>query len=209
PGVVILIQFIAFLFIGALLFAYYKPYLLPSYATGLAAAPFMKADQVFPDFIVHHVPSGLSGLLVAAVLAAATSPSVNSIAATALADLYQPFVPDREDAHYLRVSRILTIVAGLAQIGVALALQGTARSAVDRALAVASLINGPILGVFLLANFRRASRGAAIAGMIGGITVVSLVAFATKVAWPWYTVIGALTTVGVGTLVSVFTTGES
>src|SRR5205823_12763719 len=51
-GVVILIQFIGFLFIGALLFAYYKPSLLPSYATGLAAAPFMKAVQVFPDFLI-------------------------------------------------------------------------------------------------------------------------------------------------------------
>ncbi len=208
-GAVILMQFIGFLTIGVLLFAYYRPDHLAGYATLAAAAPFHSPDQVFPDFIVHHVPSGLSGLLVAAVLAAATSPSVNSIAATALADLYQPFVPNRDDSHYLRVSRILTIAAGLAQIGVVLALQGTARSAVDRALAVASLINGPILGVFLLANFRRASRAAAIAGMIGGITVVSLVAFATKVAWPWYTVIGAVTTIGVGAMFSAITPAKS
>jgi len=83
-------------------------------------------------------------LLVAAVLAAATSPSVNSIAATAFRSL--PTCRSRRaDTHYLSVSRVLTVVAGLAQIGVALALQGQARSAVDTALGVASLINGPIL----------------------------------------------------------------
>ena len=208
-GAVVLAQFVGFLTIGVLLFAFYRPDLLPNYATLAPASPFHSPDQVFPDFIVHHVPSGLSGLLVAAVLAAATSPSVNSIAATALSDLYQPSVRDRDDAHYLRVSRILTIAAGLAQITVALLLQGTARSAVDRALGVASLINGPILGVFLLANFRRAGHGAAIAGMLAGIAVVSTVALATSVAWPWYTVIGALVTVTVGTTFSAFVSRQN
>ena len=203
-GVIILVQFVGFLTIGMLLFAYYRPDLLAHYATLAPAAPFHSPDQVFPDFIVKHVPSGLSGLLVAAVLAAATSPSVNSIAATALSDLYQPLVRERDDAHYLKVARILTIAAGLAQITVALVLQGSARSAVDRALAIASLINGPILGVFLLANFRRAGYGAAIAGMIAGIAGVSTVAFGTHVAWPWYTVIGALLTVAVGAIFSAF-----
>jgi len=201
-GAVILAQFIGFLFIGALLFAFYRPFALPGYAAGAIAAPFHATDQVFPDFIIHHVPSGLSGLLVAAVLAAATSPSVNSIAATALADLYQPVVRGRSDEHYLRVSRILTVIAGVAQISVALALQGTTRSAVDTALAVASLINGPILGVFLLANFRRAGSIAAFSGMLCGIATVTIVWLQTPIAWPWYTVVGAMTTVLSGTIVA-------
>ena len=203
-GAVIFFQFIGFLFIGVLLFAYYRPYELPNYLTGPAAAPFRASDQVFPDFIIHHVPSGVSGLLVAAVLAAATSPSVNSIAATALADLYQPIVRDRSDGHYLRVSRVLTIAAGLAQISVALALSGTARAAVDTALSVASLINGPILGVFLLSSTGRGRQTAAFAGMLTGIAVVTTVWLATPIAWPWYTVIGSLTTLGVGSAVATF-----
>ncbi|HEY8712875.1 MAG TPA: hypothetical protein VIM68_08380, partial [Thermoanaerobaculia bacterium] len=162
------------------------------------------SDQVFPDFIIHHVPSGISGLLVAAVLAAATSPSVNSIAATALADLYQPIVRDRSDGHYLRVSRVLTIAAGLAQICVALALSGTAQAAVNTALSVASLINGPILGVFLLSSTGRGGQTAAFAGMLLGIAVVTTVWLATPIAWPWYTVIGSLTTLGVGSAVASF-----
>ncbi len=66
------------------------------------------------------MPSGLSGLVVAAIFAAALSSSLNSIAATAVNDLYKPFRPRRDDKHYLRVSHWLTLVWGLMQIGVAL-----------------------------------------------------------------------------------------
>lgn len=204
-GLVILVQFVGFLFIGALLFAYYRPDRLAGYLTGPAAAPFHGSDQVFPDFIINHLPTGISGLLVAAVLAAATSPSVNSIAATAMADLYRPVVKHREDTHYLRVSRILTVVAGLAQIGVALVLSGTAQAAVNTALSVASLINGPILGVFLLSSVtHRGGQKAAFAGMLTGIVAVTSVWLFTPIAWPWYAVIGSLTTLIVGYAVSTF-----
>ena len=199
-GVVILLQFIAFLTIGVLLFAYYHPYTLPGYLTGPAAAPFTSSDQVFPDFIIHHVPTGLCGLIVAAVLAAATSPSTNSIAATAVADIYQPLVRGKSDEHYLRTARVLTVVAGLAQVSVALMLLGTTRAAVDTALGVASLINGPILGVFLLARTRRGGPAAAFIGMSAGIAAVTCVWLLTKIAWPWYSVVGSVTTVLVGML---------
>ena len=201
-GLVILVQFIGFLFIGALLFAYYRPDLLPGYATGAPAFPFTTPDQVFPDFIINHVPTGLSGLIIAAVLAAATSPSTNSIAATAVNDLYQPLVRDRSDAHYLRVSRLLTIVAGIAQITVALMLIGQKGSAVNTALGVASLINGPILGVFLLSAMQREGSTAAFAGMLTGIAAVTSVWLWTPIAWPWYAVIGSLTTLAVGYVLS-------
>jgi solute:Na+ symporter, SSS family len=208
-GVVVLVQFVGFLFIGVLLFGYYHPSTLAGYATGPAAFPFRTPDQVFPDFIVHHIPSGLSGLLVAAVLAAATSPSVNSIAATAVSDLYQPLVRGRGDAHYLRVSRVLTIVAGIAQIGVALAMQGQARSAVDTALGVASLINGPILGVFLLGSAKRGGPRSALIGMSCGLATVLYLHFGTAVAWPWYTVVGSLVTLAIGASAAPLDAAES
>jgi Na+/proline symporter len=201
-GGVILVQFIGFLFIGALLFAFYRPDRLPGYVTGPPAFPFTTPDQVFPDFIINHVPSGLSGLIIAAVLAAATSPSVNSIAATAVNDLYQPLVRDRSDHHYLRVSRILTVVAGLAQISVALMLIGQKGSAVNTALGVASLINGPILGVFLLSALQREGSTAAFVGMLAGIAAVTSVWLWTPLAWPWYAVVGSLTTLAVGYVLS-------
>jgi len=201
-GVVILVQFIGFLFIGALLFAFYRPDHLAAYATGPAAAPFAKPDQVFPDFIINHVPSGLSGLIIAAVLAAATSPSVNSIAATAVNDLYQPLVQHRGDQHYLKVSRVLTVIAGILQISVALGLMGVQESAVNTALGVASLINGPILGVFLLSALQREGSAAAFTAMLTGIAVVTAVWLWTPLAWPWYAVVGSMTTLAVGMALS-------
>ena len=149
----VLAQFVGFLFIGVLLFAFYRPDRL---AGGGPAAPFRAADQVFPDFITRHLPTGLSGLVVAAIFAAAMSSSLNSIAAAFTEDLYKPFVPRATDSHILRVSRIVTIVAGIVQIVVGLALRHQTESALSTALSVASLINGPVLGVFLLGSMRRA-----------------------------------------------------
>ncbi|HYP52278.1 MAG TPA: sodium:solute symporter, partial [Pyrinomonadaceae bacterium] len=117
-GAVVLAQFIGFLFIGVLLFAFYGPHRDPASATlaaGTATLPLegafqpVNTDRVFPDFITKHMPSGLSGLVVAAIFAAALSSSLNSIAATAVNDLYKPFRPRRDDRHYLKVSRWLTL----------------------------------------------------------------------------------------------------
>jgi len=184
-GFVVLVQFAAFLFIGVLLYAFYG-----------SRAPVTAADQVFPHFIANHLPPGLSGLVVAAILAAAMSSSLSAIAATVVGDLMRP----RDERRKMRLSRVIIVVAGLAQIAVGVALQYTARSALGTALAVASLINGPILGVFFLGGTKRAGTAGALAGMMAGILAVSLVAFTTKVAWPWYAVVGSVTTWVVGML---------
>jgi SSS family transporter len=192
-GVVVLVQFVMFLFIGVLLFAYY------------GAREFAAPDQVFPHFIANGLPVGLSGLVVAAILAAAMSSSLNAIAATIVADLLRP----RDDRHAMRLSRILTVVAGVAQIAVGIAMQRTDRSALNIALSIASLINGPILGVFFLGATKRATTPAALAGMCAGLVAVTLVAFTTKVAWPWYAVVGSLTTFAAGMIASWISTGRS
>lgn len=199
-GVVVFLQFVGFLFIGVLLFAFYRPFQTPGYADGPAAAPFAAPDQIFPDFIVNQLPPGIAGLVVAAIFAAAMSSSLSAIASTAIADLYAPVVRDRDDRHYLRTSKLFTVIAGIAQIFVALAMQHQARSALDQALSVASLINGPILGVFFLSTSRRAGTAAALAGMTAGLAAVLYLRFGTTVAWPWYTVVGSLTTLIVGAL---------
>jgi solute:Na+ symporter, SSS family len=191
-GVVVLLQFTGFLLIGLLLFAFYRPFENGWVLTG---------DRVFPDFITRHLPSGLSGLVVAAIFAAAMSSSLNSIAATAVSDLYRPLAPGRDDRHYLSVSRWLTLIAGAAQIGVAIGIRHMTRSALDAALAVASILNGPVLGVFLLGAFsKRAGSVAAFAGMAAGLLAVVSVWRLTPVAWPWYTLVGSVTTLAAGSL---------
>ena len=186
-GVVVLAQFAAFLFIGVLLFAFYGEH-----------APVAAPDQVFPHFIANHLPVGLSGLVVAAILAAAMSSSLNSIAATVVADLMRP----RDERRAMRLSRVVTVLAGIVQIAVGLTLQYTTRSALNTALSVASLINGPILGVFFLGATKRARTPAALIGMTAGIAAVSAVAFLTTVAWPWYAVVGSVVTFAAGMIAS-------
>jgi SSS family transporter len=205
-GAVVFAQFIGFLFIGVLLFAFYAPYTDPAYgslASGVATLPTglggtfqtVGGDRVFPDFITKFMPSGLSGLVVAAIFAAALSSSLNSIAATAVNDLYKPFRPKRDDKHYLRVSHWLTLLWGVIQIGVALIAMRQNRSALDQALSVASLINGPVLGVFLVGTFlRRVSEPPALIGMLTSMVVMLYIRFWTPIAWTWYVLIGSLVT---------------
>jgi SSS family solute:Na+ symporter len=195
-GGIVLAQFIGFLFIGVLLFAFYHPFTDPGYATAANTAfPFTGGDRVFPDFITKYMPTGLSGLVVAAIFAAAMSSSLNSIAATAVNDLYKPFRSNRDDKHYLKVSHVLTLVWGVVQIGVALVVRNQPGSALNMALSIASLINGPILGVFLVGTFlRRVSQPPALIGMLVSIASMLYVFFATKIAWTWYVFLGSLIT---------------
>jgi SSS family solute:Na+ symporter len=205
-GAVILAQFIGFLFIGVLLFAFYAPFASPQYAqSGIPVAfPFAKGDLVFPDFITHHMPSGLSGLVVAAIFAAALSSSLNSIAATAINDLYKPFKREISDRQLVRRAGWLTVIVGIIQIIVAIAFMTTDESALGLALSVASLINGPILGVFLVGTFlKRADETHALVGMIASIGLMLYVLLGTRIAWTWYALIGSLTTLVVAFLASL------
>jgi SSS family solute:Na+ symporter len=196
-GAVVFAQFVGFLTIGVLLFAFYEPYANAAYAQMPVTYPFAGSDRVFPDFITKFLPSGLSGLVVAAIFAAALSSSLNSIAATAVNDLYKPFKPNRSDRHYLKVSHVLTVFWGVVQIGVALFAVFTRQkqSALDQALSIASLINGPVLGVFLVGTFlKRVSEKPALVGMVAGCILMLYVRFYTPIAWTWYVLLGSAIT---------------
>lgn len=216
-GLVVLGQFIGFLFIGVLLFAFYAPYKAAEYVqagvagSGIAATfPFLKGDQVFPNFITEHMPAGLSGLVVAAIFAAALSSSLNSIAATAVNDLYKPFAPEASDRKIVKIAGWLTVVVGIVQIVIAVGFMSSGESALALALSVASLINGPILGVFLVGTLiKRAKEVHALFGMIASICVMVYILLATKIAWTWYAFIGSLVTLIVAWLASIIFTQRS
>ncbi|MEO5857641.1 MAG: sodium:solute symporter [Pyrinomonadaceae bacterium] len=202
-GIAVLLQFIGFLFIGVLLFAFYQPYGMDGYAAAAGAFPFTGPDKVFPAFITQKMPTGLSGLVVAAIFAAALSSSLNSIAATAVNDIYKPFAKDASDKKLMRIAGILTVVVGIIQIAIAVALKDANSSALNLALAVASLINGPILGVFLVGTFlKHAKEIHALLGMGVSIVLMTYVLLASNkivpgpvIAFPWYALMGSLTTV--------------
>ena len=133
-----------FLVIGAMLYTFYQHTPLP--------APLARNDEVLPLFVVTSLPHGVAGFIVAAIVAAALSPSINALAATTVNDFYLKYVrPGCRRGHAdAGVARRATIVWGVAQIGVALGAQWMTRSVLDAGLSVLSLAAGPVLGAFLV-----------------------------------------------------------
>src|SRR5699024_7182729 len=106
-GVVVAFQFALFLFIGILLYAFYN-------AQSIEALGLSTTDAIFAKFIVEQLPAGLSGLIVAALFAAAMSSlssSLNSLASSSTMDLYKPyFGRENTKEQDLKISRIFTFI---------------------------------------------------------------------------------------------------
>lgn len=198
-GVVVFAQFVMFLLIGVMLFVFYRGY------SSLPAEVAARPDRIFPHFIVAELPSGVIGLVVAAILAAAMSSSLNSLASTALTDFYRPlFAPHRSEAHYLKVSRWLTAGWGAVQVTVAMFSIAMNQRIVDVVLSIASFTNGPILGLFFLGTLtRRVRQSGALVGVATGIATMILVSAGLTVSWQWYVLIGSAVTFFVGYAASV------
>jgi Na+/proline symporter len=170
---------------------------------------------VFGSFIVHHLPAGIVGLVVAAVLAAAMSTlssSLNSSASASIADFYRPLRPDREPGHYLLLSKVLTLVWGVAQIAVALGALwlGSIDNIITQVLTVAGFTTGMILGLFLLGSMKRpVGSRAALLGLLAGFLAVLATWLPSLwgqrlLAWPWYAPVGTIVTVVVAMAVERF-----
>lgn len=186
-GPLVLLQFALFLFLGTLLWAHY------------GARAFARGDEVLPTFVATELPAAAAGFILAAIVAAALSPSLNSMASATLRDFYLPYLrPQAEEREQVRVGKAFTVFWGLAQIGVALAAQGV-KKALDTGLAVLGYASGPTVGAFLLAVLsRRATATGTLVGMAAGLAS-SLVALGVfGVAWTWNVAIGAVVTFAVG-----------
>jgi Na+/proline symporter len=186
--VVVFAQFALFLFIGAMLFTYYQHTPLPR--------PLATNDEVLPLFVVTALSHGAAGFIVAAIVAAALSPSINALAATTVNDFYVKYVnPCADQATLLRLSKHATVWWGIAQIAVALAAQFLTKSVLDAGLAVLSLAAGPVLGAFLTGVLTvRVGANAMLAGMVTGIVVMAWVWWTGVCGWTWYALIGASVT---------------
>ena len=191
-GAIVFAQFIMFLLIGVMLFVFYRQ--RPGLPDGITA------DRVFSHFIINELPVGVVGLVIAAMLAAAMSSSLNALASTTLTDFYQPlFAPGRPESHYMKVSRVLTAVWGAVQIAAAFYMIGKDKRIVDTVLAIASFTNGPILGLFFLGTLtRRVRQTGALAGVLAGIAVITYVWARLNVSFQWYVLIGSMVTFVVG-----------
>jgi solute:Na+ symporter, SSS family len=190
-GFIVFVQFILFLLIGVMLFTHFQQTPLPQELT--------RPDQILPIFVVNELQNGLAGFIVAAIVAAALSPSLNAMAATTVSDFYLPYVnPSADQNTQMRVSKQATVAWGVVQLLVAIGAQFMNRSVLDAGLAVLSFASGSVLGAFLLGTLAPSVRERdTFAGMIAGLMVMTLVWWATPIAFTWYVLIGAVTTGGV------------
>jgi SSS family solute:Na+ symporter len=195
-GFIVFAQFVLFLIIGVMLYTFYQQTPLP--------APLGRNDEILPLFIIHSLRNGAAGFIVAAIVAAALSPSINAMAATTVNDFYVKYVrPDADDATLLRVSKMATVFWGVVQIGVALGARTMERSVLDAGLSVLSLASGSVLGAFIIGTLMpRVGSSAMMAGMLAGLGAMLAVWLWTPVAWTWYVFVGASMTVVVAWIFS-------
>ena len=211
-GFVVFCQFAVFLLIGIELACYYSHY--PS-------IQFAKADEVFAHFMINVFPpnTGLVGLLLAAILAAALSTSLNSCAAVVVHDFYLTSRGTKpSEVNLYSLTRWLTVVFGFVQIAIGIWARSLTQTVVDNALAIAGFSAGLLLGMFALGVFtRRVGQVGALVGAAAGLIVLLCLQFGNlvliqfdnlpvvpKIAYPWFALIGASTTFLVGWFVSLF-----
>jgi SSS family transporter len=208
-GFVVFVQFTLFLMVGVGLWVLY------------GGRTFPAADQIFPTFIVERMPPGLLGLILAAIVAATMSThsgTINSLAAATTHDIYLPLTgrsPD--DPKTLRAGKLFALIWGVGlTLGALLYPDDPKRPVVVVALAIASFTYGGLLGAFFLGIFwRRALQRDMILGMSVGLLSMAVIVFAgqllkiapgldgvlgplSRIAWPWYVLIGTTITLAVG-----------
>lgn len=222
-AVLVAVQFALFLIVGLLLWVHYA-------GASPADLGLTRGDEVFPLYIIQGLPAGLSGLLLAGIIAAAMSTlssSLNALASSSLYDLVERW-RDRAlgERSRLRLSRAMTLGWGLVFIGFAALFEDQQNPVVELGLAIASFTYGGMLGVFLLGLWaRRPTEVDALIAFVGSIGAMILIIFGVwyspaegwlfmlnpteairetlnlrAVGWPWYTVIGAAITLLVGSL---------
>ena len=157
-----------FFMIGTGLYAFYKvhPGILPD---------GVRADYVFPFFIVNELPVGLTGLLIASIFAAGMSTiatSVTSSSTIILTDYYQRFRKHAGNRERMLVLKLSSVGVGVAGILVAFAFMSV-QSALDAWWALASIFIVGMLGLFLLGYISRKARNFdAVLGVVCGVILV-------------------------------------
>ena len=195
-GAGILAQFALFLIVGVMLFAYYG---VPSQQLG-------GPDRIFPRFIVTRMPHGISGLLIAAILAAAMSnlsAALNSLSSSSVLDFYLRLRPQTHEQRRLGISRIATVFWACILFGLALLCLHRVPRVVEVGLQIASVAYGALLGVFLLGVItRKATEAGAMFGMLLGFCAEVYLWQFTRVPWTWWVAIGTVLTFASGYLAS-------
>ncbi len=200
-GVFIIAQFALFLLVGTSLW--------------LAGADqgAVRSDTIYPTFVITRLPTGLAGLVVAGILAAAMSShasAVNSLASASTHDFYAPLSGRQDPTHLLRVGRWLTLLWTVVLVAGAMAFRNQNTPVVQLALSVASITYGALLGTYLLGGWwSRARQRDVVVAIIVSVLAMTPVVLGVPwrvlpgLAWPWYVPLGTAVTVAVGMLSSL------
>ncbi|MEC9373448.1 MAG: sodium/solute symporter, partial [Planctomycetota bacterium] len=197
-----------FLLLGLLLYVYYeRPDLMGDRAP---TTEISDTRQVFLTFILSEIPPGLRGLMIAGLFAAAMSSldsALNAMASTAVCDFYRPLRPDRDERHYLRVSRAAVWIWAAVLAGVACVCvfwqRATDAGLLRFALGVMIYAYAGLLGVFLAAIFtRRGNARTTGLALVAGFVAVAVLQFGPIVA-EWIPTISLGWRMLVATLISL------
>jgi Na+/proline symporter len=200
-GFIVFIQFALFLFVGSLLYVFFN-------------GEVMKSDEVFPKFIISHMPSGISGIIIAGLLAAAMSTlsgSISALSSTLTEDIYKPYWgKDKSPEQLLKISKLIALVWCVILVLSAFLFMNSSQAVVVLGLSIASFTYGGLLGTFLLGIFfKKLKQIDAIIGFACGITGMIFIIYFTKIAWTWYTIIGVIITIITANIVSLFTSNKT
>jgi len=193
-SLIILPLFLTFLFVGAWLWVYYQHHEM-SIAMPKGSRGFAQHIYVFPIFILSVIPTGVKGLLIVGILAAAmssVSSALSALASVSTMDILKDLDRNqRSESDYLRFSRQSTLFWAGALVLVAY-LTREVQSVLDTAFALHGLTTGAMLGAMLLALWWKKGRSApVVVGMFLSLLVMTTIKLKTAIAWPWYTLIGA------------------
>lgn len=161
-------------------------------------------NYIFMNFVLRYLPAGLIGLLIAVIFCASwssTASELNALSSTSVIDLYKRLIIiDRNENHYVFISKILTVFWGLIAIAVA-QFASELGSMIEAVNVLGSLFYGTVLGVFVVAFFVKYIKGTAVffAAVIAELIVIVL--FKTDAtAFLWLNMIGCVSVIVFGVL---------
>jgi len=187
--------------IGTALFVFYK-------ANPERMNPLLPIDATFPLFIAAELPTGVTGLIIAGIFAAAMatlSGIMNSVATLASVDFYEKIVKKPDPKKSVRFAEIMTVVAGLAGIGLALLLSRyDIHSLFDVSIELAGLLGGGFAGAYTLGMFTRRANSKGVAIGIASSMILTTIAWSMKLVHPYfYLAISILICITIGYLASL------
>ncbi|HVO13138.1 MAG TPA: sodium:solute symporter [Vicinamibacteria bacterium] len=218
-GFAVIVQFSLFLTIGIALASFFGG--RPIDPSGAGVLAFRSSDEIFPAFIVGHLPPLASAWLVAGIFSAAMcseSSALNSLASALAHDIVAPVLGERaiEGRRGLWLGRLLTLLwtLVLAALSVGFSTLGQGEPAVQVALGLASVTAGGLLGAFLVGLLlRRARQADALLGVATSVALMLAVWLDSRgwlpggpglrIAWPWYSLLGCAIAFGVAALSSL------